>query len=66
MTTYTTRTGLRIGSRYQANPAPLHHDADALRLQDAMLGNARRTDWDGLAIVAVVLVAIGAVAWRLA
>ncbi len=65
MTTYTTRTGLRIGSLYQARPAP-HHDRDALRLQDALLGNARRTDWDGLAIVAAVLVAIGAVAWRLA
>lgn len=65
MTTYTTRTGLRIGSLYQSRPAP-HHDHDALRLQDALIGNARHTDWDGLAIVAVVLVAIGAVAWRLA
>lgn len=65
MTTYTTRTGLRIGSLYQSRPAP-HHDADALKLQDALLGNVKRTDWDGIAIVAAVLVAIGAVAWRLA
>lgn len=65
MTTYTTRTGLRIGSLYQSKPAP-HHDADALKLQDALLNNASCTDWDGIAIVAIVLFAIGAVAWKLA
>lgn len=65
MTAYTTKTGLRIGSLYQSRPAP-HHDHDALRLQDALLGNARRTDLDGLAIVASVLIAIGVIAWRLA
>lgn len=65
MTTYTTRTGLRIGSLYQSRPAP-HHDADALRLQDALLGNVKRTDWDGVAIVLGVCLLIGIAFWGVA
>ena len=65
MTSLTTKSGLRIGCLAPKTPPP-HHDADALRLQDALLGNARRTDWDGLAIVVVTLAAMTAVAWGLA
>lgn len=65
MTSLTTKTGLRIGCLAPKAPPP-HHDADALRLQDALLGNARRTDWDGLAIIVGTMAAIGVVAWGLA
>lgn len=65
MTTFTTKSGLRIGCLAPKAPPP-HHDADALRLQDALLGNARRTDWDGLLIIVVTLAAMAAVAWGLA
>ena len=62
-TPYTTKSGLRIGSKFDGSARHEHHDADALRLQDALLGSARRTDWDGIAIVLGTLAAIGAVAW---
>lgn len=65
MTTYTTRSGLRIGCMAPKAPPP-HHDIDALRLQDALLGTVRRTDWDGLAIVVGTLAAVAAIAWVLA
>lgn len=65
MTTYTTKSGLHIGCMAAKAPPP-HHDADALRLQDALLGNVARTDWDGLAIVIGTLAAIGAAVWWLA
>lgn len=65
MTTYTTRTGLRIGCLASKAP-PIHHDRDALRLQDALLGNVARTDWDGLAIVLGTLAAVAVTAWVLA
>ena len=58
-----TRTGLRIGSKVDKQPPQLHFDRDALRLQDALLGSARRTDWSGIAIVLITLAAIGLVAW---
>ena len=64
-TPYTTRTGVQVGCLYRA-ARPAHHDRDALRLQDALLGNARRTDWDGLAIVLGTLAAMAAAAWVLA
>lgn len=35
-TPFTTASGLRIGCMYQAQ-RPVHHDRDALRLQDALL-----------------------------
>lgn len=58
-----TRTGVRIGSRVDKRPPQVPFDRDALRLQDALLGNARRTDWDGVAIVLIILAAIGLIAW---
>ena len=39
-----------MGSLHRAAP-PIHHDSDALRLQDALLGNSRPIDWDGIGIV---------------
>jgi hypothetical protein len=56
---------VRIGCAYQpALRVPM--DRDAIRLQDALLCNARRTDWDGIVIVLGTLAAIGAVAWVMA
>ncbi len=55
---------VRIGCAYQpALRVPM--DRDALRLQNALLCNARRTDWDGIAIVLGTLAAIGFGAWGL-
>lgn len=62
---YKTRTGILIGCMAQKQPTP-YHDKDAIHLQSALLGAIRKKDWDGLVIVAVLLVTIGAVAWRLA
>lgn len=61
MTPYTTRSGLQVGSLYTAAPQHPYHDADALLLQRALLGERRRVDWDGLYIVAVVAVVAAAV-----
>ncbi len=58
MTPYTTRSGLQVGSLYTAAPQHPYHDADALRLQRALLGERRRVDWGGLYIVAVVAAAV--------
>ena len=44
-----------IGAAYQPQQRP-HHDADALRLQRALLGERVSTDWDGIAIAAVCIV----------
>lgn len=49
-TPYTTRTGVRIGCMYQPTTKPAH-DADALKLQSAYLGDEPARDWDGIAIV---------------
>jgi len=57
MTPYTTRSGLQVGSLYTPPQRP-HHDADALRLQRALLGERRRVDWGGLYIVAAVAAAV--------
>ena len=57
MTPYTTRSGLQVGSLYTPPQRP-HHDADALRLQRALLGHKPQTDWDGIGIVAGVLVVV--------
>ena len=54
-----------MGSLHRAAP-PIHHDADALRLQAALLGNVARTDWDGVAIVVGMLAIIAMAAWGLA
>ena len=61
MTPYTTRSGLQVGSLYTAAPQHPYHDADALLLQRALLGERTRTDWDGIAIV-VATCAIAALA----
>lgn len=55
-----TKTGLLIGAHHMRLQHP-YHDADALRLQSALLGERRRVDWDGLYIVAVVAVVAAAV-----
>ena len=65
-TPITTRSGLRIG-RYHTPAAPaVAMDADALRLQRALLGDKQRTDWDGLAIVAITLAGLLALVWSAA
>ena len=62
-TPYTTKSGLRIGSKCDANVRHEYHDRDALRLQAALLGNRPQIDWDGIVIVLGTLAAIGAVFW---
>jgi hypothetical protein len=47
---FTTSTGLRIGCMYQPTTKP-HHDADALKLQSAYLGDKPETDLDGWLII---------------
>lgn len=56
-TPYTTKTGLQIGRLYIPRQRP-HHDRDAIRLQNALLGQRPARDWDGIAIAAVCIVAI--------
>ena len=59
----TTRTGVQIGRLYIPQQRP-HHDRDAIRLQNALLGRRPATDWDGIAIAAVCIVAIvAALVW---
>jgi len=65
-TPLTTSTGLRIGSKVDKQPQQPHHDRDALRLQRALLGETSRTDWDGLAIVAITLAGLLALVWSAA
>ncbi|MDV7392199.1 hypothetical protein RZS08_12620, partial [Arthrospira platensis SPKY1] len=48
-----------IGSAYVPNTKP-YHDADALRLQDALLGNKRPIDTSGI-FIAVVCLAVAAI-----
>ena len=48
---------VRIGSAYVPKTKP-YHDRDALRLQDALLGNKPQRDWDGAFIAAVVVVVV--------
>ena len=48
---------VKIGLLYTTPQVP-YHDADALLLQRALLGERRRVDWDGLYIVAVVAAAV--------
>jgi|GEM_PF-4231826 len=64
MTPYTTRTGLQIGSLYTPPQVP-YHDADALLLQRALLGERPRIDWDGIAIVIFTVAAVALAAWLL-
>ncbi len=53
---YTTRTGVQIGRLY-TRPAP-KTDRDGERIQSALLGDAPRYDWDGIAIIVVSVVAL--------
>ena len=64
MTTFTTKTGLRIGCLAPKSP-PVHHDADALRLQAALINKRNRSngiDW----IVISVCIAAAGLAWVVA
>ena len=51
---YTTPKGVRIGHQY-VPPARTRFSADELRIQRALLGERKRIDWDGIAIVVVML-----------
>lgn len=64
MTTFTTKSGLRIGCLAPKGPPP-YHDADALRLQSALINKRQRQngiDW----LVISVCVASALAAWVLA
>ena len=63
MNTYNTGK-VKIGLLYTPPQVP-HHDAGALRLQRALLGERQRTDWGGVAIVAIVVAAVAVAAWLL-
>ena len=52
---------IQIGLLYTPPQVP-HHDADALRLQRALLGERVRTDWDGIAIV-IIIAAVALAVW---
>lgn len=57
---YQTRSGLQIGRLYIPIQS-IERDADALRLQRALLGEKARVDWDGMVIVLTVLFAVLAI-----
>lgn len=57
---FTTKSGVQIGRDYRPTTKP-HHDKDALRLQDALLGNKPTTDTSGVVIAAACLAFIAAV-----
>jgi len=61
MNTYNTGK-VKIGLLYTPPQVP-HHDADALLLQRALLGERPRIDWDGIAIVAIVVAAVVLSVW---
>lgn len=64
MTTYTTKTGIRIGCMAPKSPPP-HHDRDALRLQDALINKRNRQNGIDWLVVAVCIAAAG-IAWAVA
>ena len=58
-TPYTTRTGIKIGSRYNESPKPqMIDDMDMLRLQRALIFSGRAQKQDNLVMIKNVL-AIG-------
>jgi len=59
-----TKTGLLIGAHHMRLQHP-YHDADALLLQRALLGERPRIDWDGIAIVIFTVAAVALAAWLL-
>lgn len=52
---------VQIGLLYTP-PQHQYHDADALLLQRALLGERVRTDWDGIAIV-IIIAAVALAVW---
>ena len=54
MNTYNTGK-VQIGSTYNPN-RPVYHDKDALKLQDALLGNKQGVDTSGVFIACVCVV----------
>ena len=61
MTTFTTRTGLRIGCLAPKSPPPFH-DQDALRLQAALIDKRNRSNAVDWLVIAICIAAAGA-AW---
>lgn len=57
--TFITRAGVQIGLLYQTTAKP-HHDADALKLQSALLNDKPNMDWDGIVIVVVCAAIVAA------
>ena len=55
---------IQIGLLYTPAQRP-YHDADALLLQRALLGERPRIDWDGIAIVIFTVAAVALAAWLL-
>ena len=55
---------IKIGLLYTPAQRP-YHDADALRLQRALLGERTRTDWGGIAIVVFTVAAVALATWLL-
>jgi len=53
---------VQIGLLYTPAQRP-YHDADALLLQRALLGERTSTDWDGIAIVVSTVAAVALAAW---
>ena len=53
---------IQIGLLYTPPQVP-YHDADALLLQRALLGERQRTDWGGIAIVAIVAASGALATW---
>ena len=56
---------VQIGAAYMRQQRP-HHDADALRLQRALIGERASTDWDGIAIAVVCIIIVAMLALVLA
>lgn len=64
MTTFTTKTGIRIGLLAPKAPPP-HHDDDALRLQAALINKRQVSNGIDWIVISVCLTAAG-LAWVLA
>jgi hypothetical protein len=59
-TPYTTRTGIKIGSRYNESPKPqVIDDTDMLRLQKSLLFNGRAQKEDNLEAIKGVALLLG-------
>ena len=56
MTHFTTKSGLQIGVLSKKQP-PIYHDADAIKLQRALLGDKPAIDVDGLGIAVFIMAA---------